>query len=375
MRKKLVIDAMFCFLVLACTVVDGADETARYIVSIENTWSEVTHPDAFPDAAHFSWVGGATHNERVSFWDVGEVASPAVVEMAETGVTEMLVQEAMDSVAAGRVYSVIDQRHWFCPEAVEVTSCGPMSFEVEMHADFPLVSLVTMLGPSPDWFVGVSGLALRDDENWIETIQYDLYPYDGGTRSANAFALRGPLNEPPEPITHITHESGQLITEASLGKLTLRRLLACDLNGDFLCSELDVQFITDAVRDQSSEYDLNNDGSMNELDRQYWVERLMGTRFGDANLDGSVDFADFLALSDNFGQLGTWSTGDFDGSGDVGFSDFLTLSDNFGQSNAIAAVPEPSFRPAFLFWFIAISCAQPLRPRRASVTRSRCLLK
>ena len=64
---------------------------------------------------------------------------------------------------------------------------------------------------------------------------------------------------------------------------------------------------------------------------------------GDTDLDGSVNFADFLQLSGNFGNAADWSTGDFDGDGTAGFSDFLALSSNFGRSEAAAAsVPEPA---------------------------------
>ena len=64
---------------------------------------------------------------------------------------------------------------------------------------------------------------------------------------------------------------------------------------------------------------------------------------GDTNLDGSVEFADFLRLSSAFGTQGTWVDGDFDGDGEVAFPDFLALSGNFGESAsvAVASVPEP----------------------------------
>lgn len=52
---------------------------------------------------------------------------------------------------------------------------------------------------------------------------------------------------------------------------------------------------------------------------------------GDADLNGSVEFTDFLLLAKNFGQHGVWGDGDFDGNGVVGFSDFLILSQNFDR--------------------------------------------
>ena len=89
-----------------------------------------------------------------------------------------------------------------------------------MEEDFPLLTLVTMLGPSPDWFVGFSGLNMRENGQWKQQVVVELFPYDGGTRSANAWALGGPENQPPEPISLITEESGQLITPKSLGTMT-----------------------------------------------------------------------------------------------------------------------------------------------------------
>ena len=54
---------------------------------------------------------------------------------------------------------------------------------------------------------------------------------------------------------------------------------------------------------------------------------------GDANRDGTVDFADFLQLSGNFGRTdAVWEDGDFDENGVIEFSDFLVLSTNFNKS-------------------------------------------
>jgi hypothetical protein len=90
-------------------------------------------------------------------------------------------------------------------------------------------------------------------------------------------------------------------------------------------------------------FDLNADQLVDAADSTFWVEQLAKTFFGDVDLDGSVQFSDFLVLSANFGKSGNWEDGDFDGSGDVGFPDFLQLSANFGKTRpAAAAVPEPA---------------------------------
>ena len=89
-------------------------------------------------------------------------------------------------------------------------------------------------------------------------------------------------------------------------------------------------------------HDLNDDGVVDDEDRSYLIQEILGTNPGDTNLDGAVDFADFLVLSSNFGTAGGWSEGNFDLAPGVAFSDFLLLSANFGTDQSVATVPEPS---------------------------------
>jgi hypothetical protein len=52
---------------------------------------------------------------------------------------------------------------------------------------------------------------------------------------------------------------------------------------------------------------------------------------GDANTDGAMDFADFVTVSNHYGQFGGWSEGDFNGDQRVNFADFVALSNHYGQ--------------------------------------------
>ena len=70
------------------------------------------------------------------------------------------------------------------------------------------------------------------------------------------------------------------------------------------------------------------------------MEEILQTTPGDTNVDELVAFDDFLTLSANFGQRGTWAQGDFNGDGEVGFADFLQLSGNFGFGAFAAALDE-----------------------------------
>jgi hypothetical protein len=97
-------------------------------------------------------------------------------------------------------------------------------------------------------------------------------------------------------------------------------------------------------------YDLNGDGSINQLDVTELVEVLMGTQYGDVNLDGLVNEADLAWLADGWKQ-GTgfgWATGDMTGDSRINEADLAYLADNWKQLSA-AAVPEPAvFGPVVL---------------------------
>jgi hypothetical protein len=60
------------------------------------------------------------------------------------------------------------------------------------------------------------------------------------------------------------------------------------------------------------------------------------TRVGDANLDGRVDFTDFLRVAENFGNSASWSDGNFAFTPVVEFADFLALAENFGFERSLA---------------------------------------
>ncbi len=79
------------------------------------------------------------------------------------------------------------------------------------------------------------------------------------------------------------------------------------------------------------------------------------TRFGDANLDGTVTLQDFNRLAASFGGAGRiWSQGDFNYDGNVNLQDFNLLAANFGLNASgtevspndwaalAGAIPEPS---------------------------------
>jgi hypothetical protein len=75
------------------------------------------------------------------------------------------------------------------------------------------------------------------------------------------------------------------------------------------------------------------------------VEYVTSAVPGDANLDGVVDAADYIALKEGFGTASgaRYRDGDFDLDGDVDWDDLAILQGSFGQgTGSIATVPEPA---------------------------------
>ena len=142
------------------------------------------------------------------------------------------------------------------------------------------------------------------------------------------------------------------------------------VGGDFdLSDELDLDdldALSEAIRSGENDprYNLTNDEVVDLDDLDVWLADLKQTNHGDANLDGTVNFEDFLALSANFGTDGGWQQGDFDADGSVGFSDFLKLAENFEQpaaAMAAASVPEPT-AASYSVWAIGL-CLMAVRRR------------
>jgi spondin N len=192
--------------------------TARYRVTFDATWSAATHPTDIPGTAHFSGLIGGTHGPAVSFWQDGGLATEGIRLMAERGRQSPLDLEVGAAIAAGTA------QHVLVGDDVP-RSPGSTSLEFDIGRDFPLVTLVTMVAPSPDWFVGVSGLSLIEGGAWVEEKAVFLHPYDAGTDSGATFTSADMATQPRDTIRRI--DMGPLVEAATvphLGTFTFRRI-------------------------------------------------------------------------------------------------------------------------------------------------------
>jgi hypothetical protein len=172
---------------------DGASPTAQYTVTFDATWSQATHPAGFPPNAHWSPLIGGTHNASVSFWDAGQIASQGIEDMAELGATNPLASEVTAAITAGNADAVV------LGGGIS-QSPGSTSVSFTIDSDFPLVTLVSMIAPSPDWFVGVSGLPLLVNGDWVTDATVPLWLYDAGTDGGTTYTSPNQDTNPQDPI-------------------------------------------------------------------------------------------------------------------------------------------------------------------------------
>ena len=190
--------------------------TARYEVVFDANWHETTH--AVPPNPHFSRLIGGTHDARVTFWAEGAIASEGIKRMAEIGAQAPLDEEVLAAVAAGTAQHLLAGRE-------QPANPGATRLEFEAGRDHPLVTLVTMVAPSPDWFVGVSGLPLLENGSWVAEKEVALLPWDAGTDSGTTFVAADRPTRPRQPIARIT---GPPLVEGAvprpLGRFVFRRI-------------------------------------------------------------------------------------------------------------------------------------------------------
>ena len=175
----------------------GNAQSATYRVTFEGkfTASALASGVSVPSGEHFTTLIGAVHNDSVTFWSSGGTASAGIESMAEVGGTSALKSEIN---ASSNALAVIEK---------SLPSGGTPTATVDFTVTtaHPLVTLLSMIAPSPDWFVGVSGLSLRNDadDGWQPSLTVDLFPYDAGTEEGTEFSLSNAATSPQGTIASI----------------------------------------------------------------------------------------------------------------------------------------------------------------------------
>lgn len=179
-----------------------ACDEAKYEVTFEGQWSRHTHPKDFPTnewLTHFSDIIGASHSANYRVWDYGGYSSDGLRQVAEWGSTRTLESELKRQ--SDHIRTIIKARGLWYP-----TVNGKTFAVFRVDNRHHLMSLVSMLGPSPDWIVGVSALELcLRNCSWVDQKTLNLYPWDAGTDSGVTYESANADTIPREKIRRITN--------------------------------------------------------------------------------------------------------------------------------------------------------------------------
>ena len=204
--KTIFLSALFVSSILSLTSPVNAQETVTYQVDLKLTWSAQSHPFEFPDDPHFTPFVGATHHSRYVLFADGQTASSGLELIAENGRASILRAELAEAKRRRRIGSLIET-------AALDDSPSQLTFKIEVTERHYLVSLVSMIAPSPDWFVGLASVDLRSGDGWADTVTLPLLAWDAGTDSGASYFADNADTQPRESVRllatpHVVGETG-----------------------------------------------------------------------------------------------------------------------------------------------------------------------
>ncbi|MEO8351100.1 MAG: spondin domain-containing protein [Chthoniobacteraceae bacterium] len=176
---------------------DALAETAQYKVIFRAAWSQRSHPRDFPPNAHWSGIVGGLHHPTVNFWSGGRTASEGIRDMAELGAQGTLLGEVEAAIANGSAHRTL------AGSGINRGS-GRTDLQFTANRSHPLITLTSMIAPSPDWFVGVHDLPLVEKGEWGARKSAALYPYDAGTDSGGTFRSPDRVTDPRGVVSRIS---------------------------------------------------------------------------------------------------------------------------------------------------------------------------
>lgn len=221
MKNKLKRLSYFC-LILGLLAQSGCNESHQNLTSDKVDSSTIESratyqltfkavmDDTVATGVHLTKFVGVTHKNPGVFWLPGGFSSEGLRLIAERGNQNTAISELGDAVISGDAeFVIIGQAAIWHPKNLSNSSQYSHTFQISKN--HPYLSLASMIGPSPDWFVGIHDELLLQDDQFIPSANYILYAYTAGTKNKN----------PHIKIARITDPA---ISGIAYGTLTLTKL-------------------------------------------------------------------------------------------------------------------------------------------------------
>jgi len=179
-----------------------AADTAVYTIVFRSTWTRDNHPFEYPSAnpvsgPHFSGIIGASHNSGYTLFAEGAMPSPGLENLSETGRHSPLDEEIRAAIAAGTAGALF--------ETGGLRDFGDsLVATVRVDAAHPMISLVAMIAPSPDWFTGAANINLRENGSWVASRTLQLDAWDSGGDDGATYKAADRDTNPKKPTMRAT---------------------------------------------------------------------------------------------------------------------------------------------------------------------------
>ena len=220
--------------------------------------------------------------------------------------------------------SLVTDDHGDGPDHATSTNVGSTTAgAIESYDDFDWFSFHAEAGKTYRFAtslesLGDSYLQLFGSNGFVEIASND----DSGKSYASRITWTAP-----------TSDSYYIVVSGvnGLGSYDLDIDLLGDINRDGVVGAADIDLLYEAASSESLlvRHDLDDDGMVDRQDVQHLVRRILGSSFGDTNLDGIFDSADLVQVmtageyNDTIVGNSTWSEGDWNGDGEFDSGDLL----------------------------------------------------
>ena len=167
----------------------------KYQVTFKGLWNKDDFKDFYSSSAHFSplviWT--QDNNENI-FVGEDKKATKGLEVVAESGNPEEIKKELEQLKKENKI-----GQYWI---GDVFDSPGSHTMEISLNSN-EKVFAVSMIAPSPDWFIGISEISLFKDEQWKD--DESVYPdiFDAGTENGEKFWLLNLATSPQENISKL----------------------------------------------------------------------------------------------------------------------------------------------------------------------------
>lgn len=185
---------VFLFLFISCKKKNEEQinifSEARYSIEVTGRWSL---PDfTVPSGVHFTSFAGMVHTNNSFLWQQNRLASLGVENVAEIGSAAAILLEIDSIIQKKEGLALI----FFTPPGA-VTSKKANFY---CNSNYSNISFVSMIAPSPDWFIGLSNFNLYKNQQWVADTTVKLFVYDAGTEDGDVFGYGSPATVPQQNI-------------------------------------------------------------------------------------------------------------------------------------------------------------------------------